>query len=246
MEAAQFSGRVIREFRTAAGSITETDHPRVTIPAHAHPQMTICRVLSGELFEAGRVFRTNDVIFRHPDEPHADEFGSDGARCFNIALDRTPPQFRQFSAAHPVIRRLTLELRRGPSALVVEGLLYQLIGEISREPARSGVASAASKLIHERFTEPLSLRAIADELGVHPVHLTRSFRRQFGTTLVDAVEILRIGYAKELLAGSLPIAEIALACGFADQSHFTKVFRRATGTTPRRYRIAVSRHGRQR
>jgi len=237
--AAPFSGRVIRELRTPAGSIAETDHPSVVLPAHSHPQTTICRVLRGELFEAGRVFRTNDVIFRHPGEPHADEFGSDGARCFNIVLDKTPPQFRQFSAAQPVIRRLTSELRRGPSALVVEGLLYQLIGEISREPAGSRLARAASTLIHERFTEPLSLRAIADELGVHPVPLTRSFRREFGTTLVDAVEILRIGYAKELLAGSLPIAEIALASGFADQSHFTKVFRRATGTTPRRYRIAV-------
>jgi AraC family transcriptional regulator len=240
-QAAALSGRVLREFRTEAGSIAETDHPSAALPAHSHPQTTICRVLRGELFEAGRVFRANDVIFRHPGQPHADEFGSDGARCFNIVLDKTPPQFRQFHAAEPVVRRLARELRRGPSALVVEGLLYQLIGEISREPASSGVARAASKLIHQRFTGPLSLRAIADELGVHPVHLTRSFRREFGATLVDAVEILRIAYAKELLAGPLPIAEIALASGFADQSHFTKVFRRATGTTPRRYRIALSR-----
>ena len=243
IEAVQFSGHVIREFGTPAGWIAETEHPGVAIASHAHAQATICRVLRGELREqtarATSIHRQNDVIFRHPGERHANQFGSDGARCFNIRLEEMPPAVSRLEAAEPVIKRLTRELRRGPSALVVEGLLYQLMGEISRGPARNGVATAASKLITQRFAEPLSMRSIAHEIGVHPVHLARAFRKEYGTTLVDAVQSLRIGYAKDLLRGTLPIAEIALASGFADQSHFTKVFRRATGTTPRRYRLTA-------
>jgi AraC family transcriptional regulator len=248
IEAAHFSGRVIREFGTTAGSIAETEHPHAVVPPHSHPQATFCLVMRGEIRECASgstsVHGENALIFRYPQERHANEFGAGGARCFNVLVDpglleKAPPAMTHLAAAAPVMKRLTRELRRGPSALVVEGLLYQLIGEACRHPARaaSGVAIAASEIIRERFTGPMSVQSLAQELGVHPVHLMRAFRKEFGTTLVEAVRILRIGHAKDLLRGSRPIADIALTSGFADQSHFTKVFRRATGTTPRRYRL---------
>lgn len=78
---------------------------------------------------------------------------------------------------------------------------------------------------------------IAQVAGVHPVHLMRTFRRVRGETLGAYMQRLRIKEAcKELLATDCAIVEIALRCGFCDQSHFTRIFRSYLGTSPMRFR----------
>ncbi|QDK31738.1 hypothetical protein DM450_02825 [Sphingomonas sp. IC081] len=63
------------------------------------------------------------------------------------------------------------------------------------------------------------------------------FKVSTGTTLFRFILERRIGRAKELLLDrEIPIAEVALRAGFADQSHFTVNFRKLTGTTPARFR----------
>jgi AraC family transcriptional regulator len=69
------------------------------------------------------------------------------------------------------------------------------------------------------------------------VRLARTFRRQRGESVGDCVRRLRVESARRLLEdGRQPLSEVALAAGFADQSHFTRVFRRLTGMTPGEYR----------
>jgi len=52
---------------------------------------------------------------------------------------------------------------------------------------------------------------------------------------------IRVARAQSLLScHNLEISDIALACGFCDQSHFTTIFRRVTGMSPRRYRLLIS------
>ena len=88
-----------------------------------------------------------------------------------------------------------------------------------------------------RFRETLTVRAIAEEIGLHPVHVASTFRETRGLTIADRIRTLRIAEAERLLRDSaMPIAEVALCAGFADQSHFTKSFRRHLGVTPLRYR----------
>jgi AraC-like DNA-binding protein len=89
---------------------------------------------------------------------------------------------------------------------------------------------------------------LAREVGVHPVALARAFRARFGSTPGAYLRQLRLAWSvSELTDGTRSIAEIAVEAGFADQSHFTRVFRRACGETPgafRRY-IGASRRGRR-
>jgi AraC family transcriptional regulator len=81
---------------------------------------------------------------------------------------------------------------------------------------------------------------LAVGVGVHPVTLARAFRRAFGCTIGEYLRRLRIERAAEQLAtGTQPLAEIALAAGFADQSHFSNVFRRRVGMSPSAYRREV-------
>jgi AraC family transcriptional regulator len=243
-----FSGRTIREFSTGAGTIAETRHESSVIPPHAHPQMTFCLVTGGDLRESAggstSQHHASDLIFRAAGEPHANVFGPRGAGCFNVVLEPSVIAGSMASvmpvAALPIVQRLRRELRSDTSSLIVEGLLLQLAGEMLRVPrARATVAIDVSRIIRKRFPQPLTISSIAAEIGVHPVHAMRAFRQRYGRSIAEAVRDLRIGHAMALLQGSQPLADIAVASGFADQSHFTRMFRRATGTTPNRYRLAL-------
>jgi AraC family transcriptional regulator len=72
---------------------------------------------------------------------------------------------------------------------------------------------------------------------VHPARLARGFRHVWGESVGERLRRLRLEAARDALArpGS-DLAEVAHACGFADQSHLTRAFRRAFGLTPGAYR----------
>ena len=69
-----------------------------------------------------------------------------------------------------------------------------------------------------------------------PSYFIKAFKTTTGRTPHRWLQEYRVGKAKGLLLRSLSIAEIALECGFADQSHFTRVFRNVTGTPPGMWR----------
>jgi AraC-like DNA-binding protein len=73
-------------------------------------------------------------------------------------------------------------------------------------------------------------------------HFSRAFRRSFGTTPYDFILQRRVAMAKRLMAQSnLPLAEIASACGFCDQAHLSRIFKRCEGTSPLRWRRSFAR-----
>jgi AraC family transcriptional regulator len=69
-------------------------------------------------------------------------------------------------------------------------------------------------------------------VGVHPVHVARSFRRFLGYTFGDHLAKIRIRKAFELLLNSKrPAVEVAYTCGFANHAHLCRVFKKSTGLT---------------
>src|SRR6185295_803381 len=93
------------------------------------------------------------------------------------------------------------------------------------------------EFLHESFSEPPGLDELAAAAGVHPTHLTRAFRQFEHCTVGDYVRKIRIEYARQrMLSSGEPLVEIALAAGFADQTHFTRSFKRLTGMTPSEFR----------
>lgn len=98
------------------------------------------------------------------------------------------------------------------------------------------------KILEQRFAEPYKLSEIAAEAGVHPVHLAREFRKYYGYSVGEYLRRVRIEYAcRELMDSNVAVTNIAFAAGFADQSHFSRTFKRLCGTTPGRYRASVIR-----
>jgi AraC-like DNA-binding protein len=84
---------------------------------------------------------------------------------------------------------------------------------------------------------PMSLSVAAAHTRLSPGYLSRCFRQSFGVTFSRFVAARRVERARGLMVGGAgKLCEIALACGFADQAHFTRTFGSLTGCTPARWR----------
>lgn len=139
--------------------------------------------------------------------------------------------------------RIASELRAGDDSwpLAAEGLVLQLLSTARRvENARPRPRSwlrEARELLDERAPAATTLGELAAAVGVHPAHLARSFRHEHGVTVGEYARGRRLEWAgARLAADDASLAEIAVAAGFADQSHFTRAFRAWAGVTPGRYR----------
>jgi AraC family transcriptional regulator len=258
-----FFGRTIRRRAITGISALESAYsPGLRIPAHEHVAAFFDLVVAGGCTEVlGGHTRTRGLgtfAFHPAGEVHSSCWHGPEARCFHVEI--APPllgRARQYSPGldHPVHfpggpphllgTRLYEEFRQPDdlSALAIEGLLLELLAECSRQESRArdrqppGWLLTVGDLVRARFCEPLTLGAVAEAVGVHPAHLARVFRRFYGCTLGDQVRRLRVEFARRRLANSdAPLADIALAAGFSDQSHFSNTFRRHTGLSPAAFR----------
>ncbi|TMQ47245.1 MAG: helix-turn-helix transcriptional regulator [Candidatus Eisenbacteria bacterium] len=111
----------------------------------------------------------------------------------------------------------------------------------TRAPLRAGAHRAGSlqarEFIRAHFRSGFDHEALARVAGVHATHLARAFHAHMGCTVTGYIHRLRIEWARDRVERSdVPLADVALDAGFADQAHFTRVFRRETGSTPSAYR----------
>jgi AraC family transcriptional regulator len=241
-------------------SVTRSTYPpRLRLPSHAHRSAYLCFVARGGFTERqGGSVETYDrsaCVFRPADDEHTNEFFDAGAVCVNVdigpaLLDRLREAgagHRRFALRSPFVqqlrRRLLDELTAADelSGMVVESLAAELMVFASRREKvrRPRWVETAQRMIDENFAGPLSLGAVAAAVGVHPVHLARQFRASNGCSVGEYIREARVASARrQLLSTDAPIAEIALAAGFSDQSQLTRTFRRLTGRTPAAYRAA--------
>jgi AraC-like DNA-binding protein len=109
----------------------------------------------------------------------------------------------------------------------------------SRPATLTPAVARARDLLHERFADSLRLDDVAQVVGMSKCHLVHRFHEELGLP-PHAYQIqLRVAYARHLLAGGTPLAEIASLTGFADQSHLTRLFKRVVGISPGRYATAM-------
>ena len=258
----QYFGGDLRTYRTASDlRLSEVDYGSARRWApHTHWRAFFALLLRGRYVETvGRSqlgYAPLDLGFHPESLQHADRIAADDTRFFLIELE--DPWIRRLrecgpdSASEPRIcgsraAALALALYREFRAAdgfspAVESLALELLGELlprraSRRPP-PWVASV-SEWIRTEYPRRLVLKEIARELGLHPVYLARAFREHTGCSIGESVTRARLRYAARRLSErqpGAPLSEIALDAGFADQSHFTKIFKRETGMTPGAYR----------
>ena len=94
-----------------------------------------------------------------------------------------------------------------------------------------------TRYIQKNYRQKIELQDVAEHLHMTKSYLCRFFKKETGETIINYTNRVRINNSKLLLADTkIPLAEVALLCGFEDQSYFTKVFRGFVGVTPRKYR----------
>lgn len=155
-------------------------------------------------------------------------------------------------AIHRTAMAIAAEAAQGGagSKLLIDSLSCQLCVHILRghadvlfrePPGNEGLTFAQEHTvrdyIHTHLDETIALDELAATVGLSRYHFARRFRRSTGSSPHQFVLRKRVEQAKILLSRtSTPLIDIAVRCGFADQSHLTRVFKRHVGTTPGHYR----------
>lgn len=95
----------------------------------------------------------------------------------------------------------------------------------------------ALQFMAANYAQPLSLNAVADELGLSPNYFSSLFRETVGVSFREQLNRIRIEESKQLLLSTdAALTDVALAVGFPDQSCFCKTFKRVVGVTPGKFR----------
>jgi AraC family transcriptional regulator len=264
----EFYSPVEARLRTAGVLLSELRQPCPrSVPRHEHELAYVTLVLHGDYLEGDRgkldELRPLTAVFNPAGAAHSTVIGPAGACLFTIELCEENlrhlgirlPWCTTFDRGAGAMLWPGLRLysafktqTAGPVPLeshILEAHVLEMLGaiagfEATEETAPHWFGRVKDRLL-EGFREPLRMRDLARDAGVHPVHLARVFRKMEKRTPGEYQQRLQVRAACELLRDpEWPLAVIAAECGFADQSHFTRVFRRMTGTTPAQFRRAVA------
>jgi AraC family transcriptional regulator len=260
-------GKADRRVELSGFVLTETLRPPgLVLPPHFHENTNIALTLEGTFFETirGRAqdMGPSGVVLRPAGEKHSNQYGRVGSR--SLIIEVKPQRLAMISEVTSILDcaayfkggssanfglRIYREFKRMDclAPLSIEALVLEMLVEITREDSRlerdqPRWLRMARDLVHDQFSQTLSLSNIAEVVGVHPAHLAKIFRRHYGCTVGEYIRMLRLDYAARLLAQSdKTLIAIALAAGFYDQSHFAHLFKLRFGVTPGDFRAALRR-----
>jgi len=256
------SGSIVRRRDLNAFALAESVYSKgLTLSKHCHSHAYVTFVLSGSFTEKYAeqecVCAEGALRFLPPGELHENDYAA-GARCLLVKIE--PSVLERLGEHSPVLSSpgevvglasswLASRLYREFTAqddvapLAMEGVLLEILAESARAIGEGSAAHAPAWLrrvreaLDDTYLQSPSLADLSPIAGVHPVHLSREFRKHYQSTIGEFIRKRRIEHACKLLSNSdTALSEIALACGFSDQSHFCAMFKGHTGLTPAKFR----------
>ncbi len=242
--------------------LTEADNsPKGSIPWHYHENAYFFYQLKGHLVEVNKeksfTCFPGTVLFHYWQEPHYNTNFSNDSRFFHIEVGKKWFARHDFNAdllqgsnhienalLKSLIAKIHYEskINDAVTPVATEGLLLQIMAGMIRYPdnrrsAQPKWVSKIREIINDQFAEKITLSFLSQETGVHPVHLSRDFPKYFHESFGDYIRKIKIERSAFLLSGtSEPVTGVAYQCGFADQSHFIRSFKKMYGVTPLQYR----------
>lgn len=236
--------------------------PNCSFPTHIDRHSRISIVLNGKLKETvGNIeeYATSaSMVYKPKDVEHSNLFGPQGARIISLGFrddhllkEWSPKDIDHWQWHHhfkhtPLSNSLLNTLWQESSIEAIEDCAFDLIANMHPSLKSTPLLSYPSWLdkveeyIHDDYSHNLRVKDLAAELNIHPVYLSRVFRRKYGQSVKEYIHDVRIQRTIEVLAETeAPIVQVALDHGFADQSHLNRVFKSRMGTTPWNYRRMI-------
>lgn len=254
----QLFGAITRALQLDHTTLTETTYaPGMRLPAHTHALPMFVLVAEGSFDESfdrhERTCGPRRLLYRPPGERHAQRFLGRGAACLTIELPSLMDDERlttadgrlQLEGAPALTSMRIYDELAGPTAetpLIVDELIAILVAHAARRPSvherrPPPWLRTAREMIDASRATPVRLAEIATTIGVHRVHLSRTFRRFFGCGVGEYARRLRVHAAcAHLRAGTASGSTIACEAGFSDESHMGRTFREVMRCAPGEYR----------
>jgi AraC family transcriptional regulator len=260
LKAATYLGQVeaLRRENGVIASVTSYPDAGCAENLHYHDTLHLSLVIRGgnlEKRQRGDIERLPGVVTCYnPGEPHQSTCTLAGSRHVNLEITTWFLEHYQVMTdaeelgriAGPDARFLMLQVYRelqladDDAALEMESSVLRLLGLAAlagRSPQKPVWVGSVDSVLHDRWDEKVTLDELAGVAGVHPAHLSAYFPQYFGCTLGEYRRKLKVERALQYLGtGSYSLTEVAYLCGFADQSHFIRVFKAQTGWSPRQLR----------
>lgn len=256
----EFYGQTNHTLHLDGITLTDTEYTLDKVDWHYHENAYFTFILQGNVIEGNRkeIYQcpAGTLLFHNWQDPHYNIKPDGFTRGFHTEIEKgwfnrmdfdAAPSQGSHNIANPNLKLLMYQIFRETKigdneiGLSVEVLLLQTLSQLYRQDHRLSKnplwVKTARDLLHDCFADQLTLDNLSLELGIHPVHLSRDFPKYFHCNLGDYIRRLRVAKALSLMASpKIGLTEIAFACGFADQSHFTRSFRAINGMTPSAYR----------
>jgi AraC family transcriptional regulator len=259
-------GRCLRSERIGSFVFVQHEYAqRAERGRHAHEWTHFSIVQRGRYSRTLRArahdYRAGSVAPLWAGETHTDSY-SPGCQCLHLAapaslekslradFNCTSANADEISIAVSAASAVALHREfRHPdtrSAMVVEALVIDLVSRgvalsIERSAFRPPWLGTVLEYLDDTFEEQWTLDDIAREVGIHPVYLCRAFSQHLRCTLGEYIRSLRTLRGWQLLSlDPATIAEVATAAGFADESHFSRSFKKRFGITPGQHRRSTS------
>ena len=235
---------------------------------HAHESAQLSLVLAGAVQNTvdrrTEIVRESTLSFLPAEREHSTHYLSPVSACY-IAISKE--KLEQLGVFSSVLSLAATTFYAGPilqiakaahaellewdtaSGLMIDGLVLQLIAGLARLPLRTEFAKTptwvarAREMIHANSGRSLSISELAGEVGIHPVHLMRVFKQNYGASIGAYARSIRCQRAQSrlrCLREDESLAGLAFELGFKDLSHFCRAFKTETGMTPSEFRRVTS------
>ncbi|MEM1336703.1 MAG: helix-turn-helix transcriptional regulator [Bacteroidota bacterium] len=222
---------------------------------HENPHITLV-FLGGDVEERnGNAYerRAGEIFFYNAGEVHQTIFRTVTSKNLNIELEGdylknlglSEGQISGSIAENHEVKFLTLKLLEeltigdDSSKTSIDLLLLDLITCCAR-PLPNNLPYWARELrnvLNDRWSEQIPLNELSDTLGIHRITISKYFKKYFHCTYGEYTRRLKIDRSIPLVKDSkMSLTEVAVHCGFTDQSHFIKNFRKSTGFLPKNFR----------
>jgi AraC family transcriptional regulator len=235
--------------------ITDTEYVHRKVDWHYHENPYFTYLIQGKLFESNKkesyYLEPGDLLFHNWQDAHYNIKPPEFTRGFHVELNRN--WFSKYALAttdtegsinlkDPLIKHLMSKvfieskLNDRYSSLSIESSLIEIFSTVAATKEKCDKRPTWAKRLQELLMEEqmdYSLVHLSSTLGIHPIHLSREFRRYFGTSLGNYIRLLKLNKAFHLIISNrFSMTEVCYQCGFYDQSHFIKNFKRAYNTSP--------------